>query len=381
MVMRYDILPRDAAIQPFHRDRNIVIPRRCGRDYPPPGPSSSFVKGTAITQRTVSGNVPHERTAEYSDESTFHPASGYILAAVGSILFSMKAIFIKLAYGTGGVPDIDAVTLLALRMAFALPVYLAVGLFAWRNHVRTRKPMPGKGQLASAFAIGILGYYLASYLDFEGLVYLTAQFERLLLFTYPFFVMLLGALFFGGRVTLWGVIALILAYLGISVIFFEGATARTDNSMMGAALVLGAAFSFALYQLLAKPIIAKITSPIFTCVAMTGAGLAVIVHFLGQSSFAMFADIPGRIVLLGALIAFFSTVLPSFMLNAAIGRVGPQAVSIIGTLSPVATIILAIIFLNEPFTPADAVGTALVISGVGLFTWRDSKRKAAARAG
>lgn len=339
------------------------------------------MKGTAITQHPISGGVPPERITETTAEPIFHPASGYILAAVGSVLFSMKAIFVKLAYGSGGAIDIDAITLLALRMAFALPIYLAVGLFAWRSHLRSGKPLPGSGQIAAAFMIGILGYYLASYLDFEGLVYLTAQFERLLLFTYPFFVMLLGALFFGGRVTLWGVVALLLAYLGIGVIFLEGATAKTDNSMLGAALVIGAAFSFALYQLLARPVIARITSPIFTCVAMTGAGVAVIVHFLAQGSFALFTDIPGRIVLLGALLAFFSTVLPSFMLNAAIGRVGPQAVSIIGTLSPVATIVLAIIFLNEPFMPADAIGTALVITGVGLFTWRDSRRKAAVKTG
>lgn len=321
--------------------------------------------------------MPPEKAAEASAEIIFNPLSGYILAAVGSVLFSSKAIFIKLAYGPSASPEIDAITLLALRMAFALPVYLVVGLFAWRSHVRQNKPLPDSRQLAAAFAIGILGYYLASYLDFEGLVYLTAQFERLLLFTYPFFVMLLGAMFFGGRVTRWGVIALILSYMGISVIFFEGATAKTDNSVIGAALVIGAAFCFALYQLLARPVIAKITSPVFTCVAMTGACLGVMVHFLAESSFAVFADISARILLLSVLLAVFATVLPTFMLNAAIGRVGPQAVSIIGTLSPIATIVLAIIFLAEPFTGADAIGTALVIAGVGLFTWRDSRKKVA----
>ncbi len=319
-----------------------------------------------------------EEAAKASEEVIFNPVSGYILAAVGSILFSTKAIFIKLAYGPGGTPDVDAVTLLALRMAFALPVYVFVGVFAWRRYAKSGKPPPGMGSLSLAFAIGILGYYLASYLDFEGLVYLTAQFERLLLFTYPFFVMLLGAMFFGGRVTVWSVVALIFAYLGIGVIFFEGATAKSDNSVLGSCLVLGAAFCFALYQLLAKPVIAKISSPIFTCVAMTGAGGAVMAHFLSESGFAVFADLPARVILLGAMLAFFATVLPSFMLNAALGRIGPQAVSIIGTLSPIATIVLAILFLNEPFTLADAIGTILVITGVGLFTWRDSRRKSSA---
>lgn len=328
-----------------------------------------------MAEQPASGDNHSDSTLISVPAAVINPLTGYTLAAVGSILFSMKAIFIKLAYGDDGTPEIDAITLLALRMAFALPIYLAVGVFAWRRLVREERPLPNGRQILSAFAIGVLGYYLASYLDFEGLVHLTAQFERLLLFTYPFFVMILGALFFQRKITSWGVAALVLAYAGISVIFFEGATAKSDQVVLGAMLVLGAAFSFALYQLLARPVISEITSPVFTCIAMTGAGVAVIIHFLIQSSFAVFLDIPSRIIWLGALLAFFSTVLPSFMLNSAIGRVGPQAVSIIGTLSPVATIALAIIFLDEPFTAADAAGTALVIAGVGLFTWRDSRKK------
>ncbi len=299
-----------------------------------------------------------------------------MLAAAGSLLFSMKAIFIKLAYGPEGVPEVDAITLLALRMVFAMPVYFAVGFLAWRSMRRENRVPPTRRQAVSAFLIGILGYYLASYLDFEGLVYLTAQFERLLLFTYPFFVMILGALFFGRRITSWGVAALALAYAGIAVIYFEGATSTGEHAAFGAVLVLGAAFSFALYQLLARPVIAAISSPIFTCIAMTGAGCAALMHFSIESSFLLLFDLPARIVFLGALLAIFATILPSFMLNAAIGRVGPQAVSILGTLSPTGTIALAIIFLNEPFTLADAAGTALVIAGVGLFTWRDSRQKA-----
>ena len=203
------------------------------------------------------------------------PVNGYFLAAFGSVLFSTKAIFVKLAYGAGATLEIDAITLLALRMAFALPVYLIIGGLAWRSRGRGGHPAPTARQFVAAFLIGILGYYGASYFDFEGLVYLTAQFERLVLFTYPFFVMFLGALFFGGRITSWGVAALCLAYAGISVIFFEGATATGEFAMIGTMFVLAAAFCFALYQLLAKPIIACMGSRIFTCIAMTGASLAV----------------------------------------------------------------------------------------------------------
>ncbi len=305
----------------------------------------------------------------------YAPSSGYLLAAFGAILFSTKGIFIKLAYGPGGVPEIDAITLLALRMAFSLPAYLIIGGLAWNDRLRSHQPLPTRRQLILAALVGVLGYYAASFLDFEGLIYLTAQFERLILFTYPVFVMILGALFFGGTITRWGVGALLLSYAGIAVIFLEGATATGDRVALGIVLVLGSAFAFALYQLLAKPLIMQIGSRIFTCIAMTGASLAVLLHFCIENSLADLSQVQPRIVGIAALIALFSTVLPSFMLNAAIERVGPQAVSVMGTLSPVATIAMAIVLIGEPFTPTDALGTLMVIAGVGLFTWHDARRK------
>ncbi len=311
--------------------------------------------------------------------STETPTVGYLLAAFGAVLFSMKAIFIKLAYGVDGTPEIDAIALLALRMAFAVPIYLVIGVLAWQSRSREGRPLPNRRQFIAAILVGVLGYYGASYLDFEGLVYLTAQFERLVLFTYPFFVMFLGALFFGGRITSWGVGALCLAYAGISVIFFEGATATGEQAALGTLLVLGAAFCFALYQLLAKPLIGQMGPRIFTCIAMTGASLGVLIHFMVESHIAVLFDVSWRILGIAAMLSIISTVLPSFMLNAAIDRVGPQAVSVIGTLSPCATIVMAILLLNEPFTLPDALGTMLVIAGVGLFTWRDAQAKEKAR--
>jgi drug/metabolite transporter (DMT)-like permease len=299
---------------------------------------------------------------------------GYFLAALGSLLFATKAIFIKLAYGTAAVPAVDAITLLALRMGFSLPVYLVIGTLAWRERVSRGLAPPDARQIAGAILVGMLGYYVASYLDFEGLVYITAQLERLILFTYPFFVMLLGALFFDKRVTLWGVASLLVAYIGIASIFVEGATATGDHTAWGSLLVLGAAFSFALYQLIAKPLMTAMGSRVFTCIAMSGACLAVLGHYIFVSSPVALLDLPAQIVMLSGMIAIFATILPSFMLNAALDRIGSEAVSVIGTLSPTATIVMAIAFLGEPFGWADALGTTLVMAGVGLFTWRDSRK-------
>ncbi len=302
---------------------------------------------------------------------------GYALAGVGAILFSMKAIIIKLAYGTGAAPAVEAITLLSLRMAFALPVYFGIGVWSWRARKRDGRALPNAKQIVVIGAIGMLGYYVASYSDFVALSFITAQFERLILFTYPIFVMVLGAMFFGGRITRWGVIALCLSYAGIAFIYAKGEIATGPHLALGVGLMLLTALSFSLYQLFAKRWLNMIGSRVFTCIAMSGAGLAALMHFSIQTaangSLATL-HIPLDIVWLGAAIALFSTILPSFMLNAALERVGPQAVSMIGTVSPVATIIMAIVILGEPFAWSDAAGTALVLFGVGLYTFKNARR-------
>jgi drug/metabolite transporter (DMT)-like permease len=311
---------------------------------------------------------------------SFAPHSGYLLAGCGSMLFAMKGILIKLAYGTGNAIAVDAVTLLAIRMCFAMPVYVAIGAASWRDHARGGTPLPAGRLVLLAATVGLLGYYLSSYLDFQGLVYLSAQFERLILYTYPVFVMILGALFFGGRLTRLGVMALVVSYSGIATIFLDGGSGQGEHVALGVALVLGSAFTFALYQLLAKSLITRIGSRMFTCIAMTSASIGVLTHFFASRGISALLTLPSHIVLIGGLLGIFATVLPSFMVNAALGRIGAEAVATIGTISPVATIAMAILILGEPFTPTDALGTVLVIAGVGLFTWHDARRRSAMKA-
>jgi drug/metabolite transporter (DMT)-like permease len=302
---------------------------------------------------------------------------GYVLAGVGAVLFSMKAIIIKLAYGTGAAPEIDAITLLTLRMVFSLPVYFGIGIWTWRLRAREGRPLPNIRQMVLIGIIGMLGYYIASYSDFVALSFITAQFERLILFTYPIFVMILGAMFFGGRITSWGVAALGLSYAGIAFIYAKGDIATGTDVTFGAGLMLLTALSFSLYQLFSKRWLDMVGSRVFTCIAMSGAGLAALLHFSIQvaadGSFAA-PHIQMHVLWLSAALALFSTILPSFMLNAALERVGPQAVSMIGTVSPIATIIMAIFMLGEPFASSDAAGTALVLFGVGLFTVKNARR-------
>ena len=287
---------------------------------------------------------------------------GFLFAAAGAILFSTKAVAIKLAYEE----PIDAATLLALRMAMALPFYIVIAGLAVRDLNRRGDPLPSSGLVLRSALVGAIGYWFASYTDFLGLEYISASFERLILFTYPFFVVVFGAMFFGQPITMRVLAAVGLSYVGLAVIFMEKAGLEGHNTAIGASLVLAAAVAFALYQLLAKGLIGKVGPKLFTCIAMGGAAIGAFAQFFVTHPPTDLV-VSGRLYLLALFLGIGSTVLPTFFMNAALHRISAQANATIGTLSPVATILLAVAILGERLTLADILGTALVLVGVGWF--------------
>ncbi|MCP4384078.1 MAG: DMT family transporter [Hyphomicrobiales bacterium] len=293
---------------------------------------------------------------------------GYVFAAVGALLFSTKAVVIKLAYAE----SVDAETLLALRMIFALPFYLVIGGLSVRDHRRENRPLPNARQVAGAATVGLLGYWFASYMDFLGLEYISAQFERLILFTYPMFVVVFGALFFRQDIRVHTVVGIAISYSGLAVIFGEKLTSFGNDVVVGAGFVLLAAIAFALYQLVAKPMIEVIGPRLFTCIAMTGAAAGAFIQFFLTHP-ASTLIVPPLLIGYSIALAIGATVLPSFFLNAALHRISAQANATIGTLSPVMTIALAVLILGETLTTVDIIGTALVLAGVGWFTFADQR--------
>lgn len=292
---------------------------------------------------------------------------GIVLGILGAVLFSMKAILVKMAYGI--VPDLPAVTLMVLRMGLSVPVYILILLIARRA---------GEGRIGwretlGAMAAGVLAYYVCTFLDFQGLKHITAQLERLLLFTYPAFVVIFGALFFGGRITKAGLACVALAYSGLAVVFIGGDITVSDNLWLGAGLVLLCAALFALFQLIANRYVDKIGARVFTCLAMIGAASALMLHFIivsgGPAGMIAALDLPREMWVLAVVLAFFCTLLPSFFINIAIGRIGAQTVAILGMVGPLATILAAIIVLGEPFGFWDGVGTAITLIGIMLYTF------------
>lgn len=295
---------------------------------------------------------------------------GYLLVAAGAALFSTKAIFIKLAY----LEAPDAPKVLAFRMIVSLPFFAAIGLLAYAAARRRGTQLPSRRQLLNALGAGLIGYYVAMILDFEGLVYITAGLERLVLFSYPIFVILLGWAFFGEEIKARSLGAAAVTYAGLTLVIWKGFAVTGWATVIGVSLVLASAVCFALYQLIAKGLITGMGSTIFTSVALSGAAVASVAHYAVASGGLQF-HASTRFWTLAAATGLVATVLPNFLVNAGLARIGAQSTAMISTLSPIVTIALAVVTLGESFTLTDAIGTLLVIGGIALHTWFDMNRQ------
>lgn len=285
-------------------------------------------------------------------------SGGVALAVLAAFGFSLKAIFVKLAYAAA---PVEAVTLLALRMAFSLPAFLWVGLHSSR----------GAGRLAgrdwtAIVALGLLGYYGASILDFLGLQYISAGLERLILFTYPTLTLLLGALFYGQAIGRREWAALALCYTGIAAAFAHDLRlGQAEAVWIGGGLVFASSLSYALYLSGSGTMIARLGAARFTALAMLASTAATLGHFLATLPLAALVQ-PLPIYGYGLAMALLCTVIPVFAQSAAIRRIGAGRAVLIGTLGPLMTIMLGWWVLNEPMSAWQMGGAVLVVAGVVL---------------
>jgi drug/metabolite transporter (DMT)-like permease len=282
---------------------------------------------------------------------------GVMLAVVGIVMFSAKAVLVKLAYGYG----VDAVSLLLLRMVFALPIYLLIGLRQWRS---VGTGLRAKDHLA-LIVLGIVGYYLASYFDFYGLQFITASLERLILFIYPTLVVFISALFFKKRITKKQMLAVPITYFGVFIAFYHGVLLEGEQVYYGGVFIFLSALTYAVYLAGSGQLIPKLGPVFFTAYAMVVSCIAVIAHYLITNEYDLLT-LPKPVYGLGFAMAIISTVIPSFLISEAIKRMGASNFAIIGSVGPVSTIILAAIFLGERITAYQIIGTAIVIVGVWI---------------
>lgn len=288
---------------------------------------------------------------------------GVAILVVANILFSTKAVIIKLMYRVGvGVFDV-----IALRMLFALPFYIGALWYLRRAH--DYKPLTVR-QLLAVGGLGVLSYYISSMLDFWGLQYVSAGIERLILYTYPTLILVFSMIFLGKKISRAQYLALAVTYAGIFLAFAaEQQLTFTGQAWLGAGLVFGCAITYALYVLLTGEYVHRIGSVRFTCYAVIGATIPALVQSVVYNRMDIFhydARVYGYALALGVL----ATVIPTFLIVEGIRRVGASDAGIIGFVGPVSTILLAWMFLGESITLLQLMGTGVVLVGIALLTRR-----------
>ena len=287
---------------------------------------------------------------------------GMLFALAGTIAFAFRPVLIKLGYEAA---PVSATTLLFLRMTLSLPFFAAV---AW--WLRGAPPL-ARRDWAGIVALGFLGYYLASLLDFLGLQYVSAGLGRLIMFLYPTLVVILSALFLARRPTRRELAALALTYAGIALVLSHnlGASPEHRQFLLGAALVFGSAMSYAVYLVTGSQLVKRVGSMRFTAYTMMVSTVPAVVQFaLLETPAAL--ELPGEVWMYAILLATACTVLPVFLVAEALKRIGANQFALIGALGPVTTVLADFGLLDGTLTPLQLVGGALVISGVLLVTLR-----------
>ena len=287
---------------------------------------------------------------------------GLAFALLGSVAFSGKAIIVKLGYRHGA----DAVTLLMLRMAFALPLFVALAWWAGRG-----QRVLHRRDWITIFGLGFTGYYLASYLDFAGLSYISASLERLILYLNPTLVLLLGVVLFKRTVKPRQLVALAVSYAGVVLVFGHELTLTGPDVGLGAALVLGSAVSYAVYLVFSGEEVKRLGSLRLTGLATTVACGLCIGQFVLLRPLASVAEIPAAVLWLSLLNATACTFAPVVLVMLAIERLGATLTAQTGLVGPLSTILMGVYILGEPFNEWIAAGSALVFAGVWLLArWR-----------
>jgi drug/metabolite transporter (DMT)-like permease len=284
------------------------------------------------------------------------------MALVGTLAFSGKAIIVKLAYRYG----VDAITLIMYRMLFALPVFMAM---AWWGS-RDQAPLARRDWVGIAL-LGFSGYYLASFLDFLGLAYISASLERLILYLNPTIVMLLGLVLFKRRTTVRQLVGLAISYAGVLLVFGHDLTLLGKDAVLGALLVFLSAISYALYLVYSGEMVKRIGSLRLVGLASTVACLCCLLQFVLLRPISA-AWVAPEVMWLSLLNASVCTVLPVLLIMLAIERIGASATAQTGMLGAMSTILMGVVVLGEPFTLWVAAGSALVIAGIFVFS-RPSK--------
>ena len=281
------------------------------------------------------------------------------LAVVGAIAFSGKAIIVKLAYRYG----VDAVTLIMLRMLFALPIFVLMAWWASRG-----KPPLTRRDWLGVLGLGFTGYYLASFLDFAGLAYISASLERLILYLNPTLVLLLGLVLYQRKIQPLQMLGMAVSYSGVVLVFGHEITLQGKDAALGAALVFASAVSYAVYLVYSGEMVKKLGALRLVGLATSVACVLCLLQFVLLRPLDSAFRVAPEVLWLSVLNATLCTAVPVVLVMMAIERIGSGMAAQAGMVGPMSTILMGILILGEPFTAWVAAGTVLVILGIAIFS-------------
>jgi drug/metabolite transporter (DMT)-like permease len=293
-----------------------------------------------------------------AQDATKGIAIGLLLAGFGSIAFSGKAIIVKLAYRYG----VDAVTLIMYRMLFALPIFVLMAWWASRG-----KPPLARRDWVGVVGLGFTGYYLASYLDFAGLAFITASLERLILYLNPTLVVLLGWVLYQRKIMRLHALGMAISYGGVLLVFGHEITLQGADAALGAVLVFLSAISYAVYLSFSGQLVQRLGSLRLVGLATTVACVLCIAQFLLLRPLSA-AVVAPEVIGLSVVNAIVCTALPVLAVMMAVERIGASLAAQMGMIGPISTILMGVVFLNEPFTAWVAAGSGLVMVGIFVFS-------------
>ena len=289
---------------------------------------------------------------------------GLFMAGLGSILFSGKAILIKLAFGYGA----NAETLIALRMLMALPLFW--GIYWWQARRQVMSPLTWQDQI-KVFVLGFMGYFLSSYLDFLGLQYISVGLERIVLYLTPTIVLLISYFVLNKSISRLQWYALVVGYLGVIVVFIQDASSSGSTAVLGMLLIFASACSYAIYMIGSGEMVRRVGSVRLVVYASSASALMSVIQILIYDPAAVFTQVQ-QIYWLSLLNASLCTVIPMLLIMIAINRIGSPLVAQAGILGPVSTLFMGWIVLSEPITWIQLGGMGLVIGARWLLVRNDA---------
>lgn len=300
---------------------------------------------------------------------TRNKSSGYLIGGVlisilGAICFSTKAVIVKLAYLDY---PVDAITLLAIRMIFSLPFFLISAMVTSNKKENIKFT---KRQWIDIAILGCFGYYISSLLDFQGLKYVSAGIERLILFIYPTFVLLISAFWMNRKVRSIEWLAVMITYAGLCVAFIGEVQVQSgEDFYFGSMLILICAVTYAIYIAGSGALIPAVGAIKFNSYAMSFAAAAVLIHFMLTSTQSVIG-LPFGVYAYGFLMAILSTVVPSYLVSISIKRLGANTTAVIASIGPVSTILQAAFLLGESVSVLEIAGTGFIILGILVISWK-----------